>query len=131
MMKISDHAIEHSNNVFMEMMNACLGVKGILLSSIDGHHINSVGIAEDSQGRLTVMATSLLGLGETIAKEARQINCKYVIVENSDGYVLTQRLGEFMVLTITADKSTNLGLLHNVSKSGAEKLSTLSAGKRE
>ncbi|PTQ87895.1 roadblock/LC7 domain-containing protein [Agitococcus lubricus] len=116
----SSKALIHE--VFHEMMDSCHGITGLLISTVDGHVVTSLFRANMQDTRLAAMTSSMLALGESLSKEANQNLCKYVIVQNSEGMIVTQRFGKSLVLTAIADQSTNLGMLHSVTRVGANKL---------
>ena len=105
---------------FDQVIDSCHGVYGVLISTVDGHEVIKKFKQDMPASKMSAMTSSLLALGETIAREAGQQLCRFVIVENSDGYVLTLRVGQKLVLTTIAGTETNLGMLHSVSKSAAE-----------
>ena len=90
------------------------------MSTVDGHDVTCKFKYDMPASKLAAMMSSMLALGETVAQEARQNECRFVIVESSDGYLLTLRLGERLILTTIAGKNTNLGMLHSVSRSAVE-----------
>lgn len=108
--------------VFDEMMSKSDAVYGVLISTVDGHDVVHSFKSELPSEKLSAMMGSMLALGENIAVEARQNNCQFVIVENSNGYILTLRLKEKLVLSVIASNEVNLGILHSLSRNGAEKL---------
>ena len=121
---LSDEAKGFILTIFDEMMDMCSGITGLVISTVDGHAVlfkfTDKPLAEN---RISAMTSSLLALGESLSKESRQSLCRYVIVQNADGYVITQRFGKALVLTAIADKNTNLGSLHTATRVGTEKLS--------
>ncbi|TDT37703.1 hypothetical protein DES49_2660 [Halospina denitrificans] len=110
--------------VFDEMMSKSDAVYGILISTVDGNEVVHSFKSELSSEKLSAMLGSMLALGENIAAEAQQNNCQFVIVENGDGYILTLRLKEKLVLSVIASNEANLGILHSLSRNGAEKLAS-------
>lgn len=122
---LSEEAKAFVLTVFHEMMEMCSGITGLLVSTVDGHAVLFDFKGEQlSENRISAMTSSLLALGESLSKESRQSLCRYVIVQNADGYVVTQRFGKSLVLTAIADENTNLGSLHRATRVGTEKLSS-------
>ena len=105
------------------MQNASNAIYGILISTVDGHDVTKSFKQEMPASKLSAMMSSILALGETIAVEANQQQCRYVIVENNDGYILTLKIKEQLVLSVIATTDANLGILHTVSRNAADKLS--------
>lgn len=120
---LSDASKSFVSTVFAEMMENCHGINGLLISTVDGHVVTSLFRETLEENRLAAMTSSLLALAESLAKETKQDLCKYIIVQNSLGVLVTQRFGKSLVLTAIADQSTNLGMLHSVTRMGVNKLS--------
>lgn len=110
--------------VFEEMMDKSDAINGVLVSTVDGHSVAHRFKSELSSEKLSAMLASMLALGENIAAEAAQKHCNFVIVESSDGYILTSRLKEKLVLSVIASTDANLGILHSVSRNGVKKLTS-------
>lgn len=119
---LSDTSRELIQSVFAEMMQSCNGITALVVSTVDGHALISRHDAVIDDNRMAAMTSSLLAIAESLAKEARQNVCQHIIVQNSDGLVVTQRLGKSLVLTSMADHKTNLGMLHSVTRVGVEKI---------
>ena len=98
------------------------GIYASLLSSVDGHALAKKARREFSDSRLAAMTSSCLALGEKIAIEAQQNGCNFVIIQNTDGFLVLRRVGEKLVLTTMADKNVNLGLVLSATNSTAEEL---------
>ena len=102
------------------LLDRCEGAYGAILSTIDGHELTAVNQRDLPTSRIAAMSSSLVALGETMAREAKQNACKFVIVENSDGYAVTLRITPKLVLTTFAGKQTNLGMLLSSSRATAD-----------
>ncbi len=120
---LSDTTKAFISTVFGEMMETCDGIDGLLISTVDGHVVTSLFRVTLEENRLAAMTSSLLALAESLARETKQDVCKYIIVQNNEGVLVTQRFGKSLVLTAIADKATNLGMLHSVTRTGVNKLS--------
>ena len=103
----------------------CSGVVGAILSSIDGNALNQVLDRDLSADRLATMNSSLLALAETIATESGQKQCRFVIVENSDGRLVTLRVNQTLLMTCVANKDGNLGMILNISQRAANAIARL------
>jgi predicted regulator of Ras-like GTPase activity (Roadblock/LC7/MglB family) len=99
------------------------GLYGVLFSTADGDPVSSRFQADMQRERLAAMSSSLVALGETMAKEAQQRACDYVIVQSTDGYVVSLRIGKRLLLTAFASKDTNLGMLLSSCQGTAENMS--------
>ena len=119
---LSDSSRELIQSVFVEMMENCSGITALVVSTVDGHALTSQHSETIDESRMAAMTSSLLAIAESLAKEARQNICRHIIVQNSDGVIVTQRLGKSLVLTAIAGQSTNLGMLHSVTRAGVEKI---------
>lgn len=120
--KLSAEAEAFCREKLEALMESCHGVYGVLISTLDGHEVYKLFKREMPSSKLAAMTSSFMALGETIAREADQKLCRFVIVENSDGFVLTLKIGDRFALTTIAGKDTNLGMLHSFSKSSAEEI---------
>lgn len=121
-LKINEKGELFCQEVFDQMMAQSEAVYGVLISTVDGHDVTRKFKRDMPAAKLAAMMSSVLALGETIAREAKQEMCRYVIVENSDGFILTLKLKEKLVLSVIASADANLGLLHSLSRNAAEKL---------
>lgn len=121
-LKINEKGERFCQDIFEQMMTQSEAVYGVLISTVDGHDVTRKFKRDMPAAKLAAMMSSVLALGETIAREAKQEMCRYVIVENSDGFILTLKLKEKLVLSVIASADANLGLLHNLSRNAAEKL---------
>jgi predicted regulator of Ras-like GTPase activity (Roadblock/LC7/MglB family) len=104
------------------VMERTQGAYGAVLATIDGHAVLSVTHRDLPSDRIAAMTSSLLALGETIAREAQQRQCKFVIVENSDGYVVTLRITAKLTLSTFSGNEANLGMLLSASRNAAESI---------
>ena len=100
------------------------GLYGLMLASADGEpkwaRLRD-GMEED---RLAAMASSLVALSETMAKAADQRLSEFAIVQNSDGYVVSLRIGQEYLLSAFARRDTNLGMLLSKCQSAADQASS-------
>jgi predicted regulator of Ras-like GTPase activity (Roadblock/LC7/MglB family) len=119
---LSDGSRDLIQSVFVEMMESCSGILALMVSTVDGHALTSHHGELLDESRMAAMTSSLLAIAESLAREAKQNVCQHIIVQNSDGVIVTQRLGKSLVLTAVAGKSTNLGMLHSVTRVGVEKI---------
>jgi len=120
--KFSEKSEAFCQQIFEQMMTTSPAIYGILISTVDGHDVTRNFRKDMPASKLSAMMSSMLALGETIAPEAKQQQCRYVIVENSDGYILTLKIKDKLVLSVIASTEANLGMLHTVSRGAAEKL---------
>jgi len=105
-----------------EFLKQCEGSYGVIVSSIDGNAVVHQVSREMPIERLANMTSSLLALGETIARESLQRLCRFVILENSDGRVVCLRINRVLMLTCITSKQSNLGMALNIGQKTAERL---------
>jgi predicted regulator of Ras-like GTPase activity (Roadblock/LC7/MglB family) len=65
------------------------------------------------------MNSSMLALAETLAKESSQQLCRFVILENSDGRIVSLRVNDILLLTCVSNQDSNLGYVLNTGQSAA------------
>ena len=100
-------------------MQNCKGIYGMIISTVDGNEVMHVVEKEIPTDRLAVMNSSMLALAETLAKESAQRLCKFVILENSDGRIVSLRVNDTLLLTCVSNKDSNLGIVLNTGQSAA------------
>ncbi|MBN7771512.1 roadblock/LC7 domain-containing protein [Marinobacter daepoensis] len=120
--KFSERSEAFCQDLFQNMFDTSDAIYGILISTVDGHDVSKSFSRDMPAAKLSAMMSAILALGETIAVEAEQQQCRYVIVENSDGYILTLKIKDKLILSVIATTQANLGMLHSVSRNAAEKL---------
>ena len=108
-----------------EFMSACIGAYGALISTVDGHEIAYSLKRDLPTHKISTMNSSLLALGESIARESLQQLCQFVILENSDGRVVSLRINDILMLTCISSKSTNLGMLLSAGRNTADCLAKI------
>ncbi len=108
-----------------EFMKVCTGAYGVLISTVDGHEIAYSLKRDMPPHKISTMNSSLLALGESIARESLQRLCQFVILENSDGRVVSLRINEILMLTCISTKDTNLGMLLSAGRNTADFLAKI------
>lgn len=119
---LSEKGEAFCQEIFAQMMNTSAAIYGLLISTVDGHDVARNFKKDLPAAKMSAMMGSMLALGETVATEAKQKQCRYVIVENSDGYILTLKIKDKLVLSVIATTDANLGMLHTLSRNAVEKL---------
>lgn len=120
--RLPDDVLQTIRTRLNELLTQQSGIYGTLLSSIDGHRIAEAQQRNLHVSKLAAMTSSVIALGESLAKEAEQSQCQFVIVQNRDGYIVTQRLGKQHALTAFATSAVSLGMLLAAVRSTAEAL---------
>lgn len=105
-----------------EFMEICPDAYGAVISTVDGHEVVYKTKRDIPVHKISTMNSSLLALGETIARESQQKLCQFVILENSDGRVVSLRINNLLMLTCISSKEVNLGMLLNVGRNTAATL---------
>jgi predicted regulator of Ras-like GTPase activity (Roadblock/LC7/MglB family) len=116
-----------TRQALLEGMGKCDGMYGALLCTIDGHEVAEELRRSLSESRLAAMNSSILALAETLAAEAGQKQCRFVILENGDGRLVTVRVNQRLLLTCIADQQSNLGVVLKVSQVTAATLAEILA----
>lgn len=116
---IKKHDVEEN---LTRLIDASDGIYGALLSSVDGHALAKKSKDELSESRLAAMTSSCIALGEKLAVEAKQNGCEFVIIQNTDGFLVLKRVGEKLVITTMANTRVSLGLVLSTTNSVAESL---------
>ena len=117
--------LAQSDAKLAEFMSTCIGAYGALISTVDGHEI-AYSIKRDlPTHKISTMNSSLLALGESIARESLQQFCQFVILENSDGRVVSLRINDILMLTCISSKGTNLGMLLSAGRNTADSLAKI------
>ncbi len=108
-----------------DFMRMCVGAYGALISTVDGHEIAASLKRDIPAHKISTMNSALLALGESIAKESSQRLCQFVILENSDGRVVSLRINDILMLTCISTKETNLGMLLSSGRHTADILANI------
>ncbi|HRD66987.1 MAG TPA: hypothetical protein PKY50_12645 [Candidatus Competibacter sp.] len=121
----SKEQLAQSQEKLAEFMRSCSGAYGVLISTVDGHEIAYSLKRDMPPHKISTMNSSLLALGESIARESLQQLCQFVILENSDGRVVSLRINEILMLTCISTKNTNLGMLLSAGRNTADSLAKI------
>lgn len=97
----------------------CRGMYGMIISTVDGNEVTHVVERDIPTDRLSVMNSSMLALAEALASESSQRLCRFVILENSDGRIVSLRVNDVLLLTCVSNKDSNLGIVLNVGQNAA------------
>ncbi|MEI2773720.1 MAG: hypothetical protein ABTR54_11240 [Candidatus Competibacter sp.] len=121
----SKEQLSQSQEKLAEFMRSCPGAYGVLISTVDGHEIAYSLKRDMPPHKISTMNSSLLALGESIARESLQQLCQFVILENSDGRVVSLRINQILMLTCISTKNTNLGMLLSAGRNTADSLAKI------
>lgn len=107
------------------LIDSGTGIYAALYSTIDGHAVIHATKQALPESKFAAMTSSLIALGESVAREGTQSACQYVVIVNSDGVVVPKRCGKFHVLTVLARKDTNLGMVLSASRASINRILAL------
>ncbi len=100
-----------------DLRNLVPGIEAAAVVSIEGLPITSILPQNIDETRVAAMTAAMLSLGERATLELGKGSLVRIMVEGSDGYMLSVAAGDKAVLTIAASKSTKIGLIfHDVGK---------------
>lgn len=117
------HLFDNIRDRLNQLLDEQSSIYGCLLCTIDGHPEVTVTQKELHESKLAAITSSVIALGESLAHEARQTECHFVIVQNRDGFIVTQRLGERHALSIFATSANvSMGMLLSALRSVSEEL---------
>ena len=119
---IDKEAQTEAKRCLEQVMSQSQGLHGAIVSSIDGNDLLAVLKREMPTNRLSGMTSSLLALGETVARESGQQSCQFVIVENSAGRVVCLRVNRTLMLTCISSLDMSLGMLLSSGRQTADNL---------
>ena len=119
---IDKEAQTEAKRCLEQVMSQSQGLHGAIVSSIDGNDLLAVLKREMPTNRLSGMTSSLLALGETVARESGQQSCQFVIVENSAGRVVCLRVNHTLMLTCISSLDMSLGMLLSSGRQTADNL---------
>lgn len=117
--------LDQSEQKLAELIRVCPGAYGAIISTIDGHNILHSLKRDIPFNKISTMTSSLLALGESISRESEQRLCQFVILENSNGRVVSLRINDFLMLTCISTKDSNLGMLLSAGRNTADALNEL------
>ncbi|MEZ5592914.1 MAG: roadblock/LC7 domain-containing protein [Gammaproteobacteria bacterium] len=122
-----DSDMPHAEEI-QAVLRQCLeypGVYGVILSTIDGNALEQVLKRDISADRIATMNSSLLALAETLTQETQQQQNRFVILENSDGRIVSLRVNRTLLMTAISYHDSNLGMVLKISQNTANTLASL------
>lgn len=128
--KERNRSLELLDAQYETLFNRVPGLYGVLFSTADGEPVSAHFQNSMDRDRLAAMSSSLVALGETMAREAQQQTCDYAIVQTGDGYIVSLRIGKHLLMSAFARNDTNLGMLLSSCQSTAHAVFTKLSGKQ-
>lgn len=122
-----DNRVAHAQEI-QTVLRQCLeypGVYGVILSTVDGNALEQVLERDISADRIATMNSSLLALAETLTQETQQQQNRFVILENSDGRIVSLRVNRTLLMTAISYHDSNLGMVLKISQNTANALARL------
>lgn len=116
---------EEIENVLRKLMEEVPQIEGAAVVSAEGLPIASSLPPEIDDVRLAAITAAILSLGERAVQEFEKGFVDEVYVRGSEGYILVMGAGPNAVLTVSASKDANLGVVRLYMKRAAEKLAEL------
>lgn len=114
------------------VLRQCLdypGVYGVILSTVDGNALEQVLKRDISADRIATMNSSLLALAETLTRETHQQQNRFVILENSNGRIVSLRVNRTLLMTAISYQDSNLGMVLKISQNTANTLAGMISDK--
>lgn len=95
------------------LLRDCEDIFGAVVATSDGHAVAHYGRDGDKMPakQLAAMSSTLVALGDSVAKVLEQGICTNVLVENDQGTALVLHAGEGMVLMTAAVSNAKLGMV--------------------
>lgn len=125
MSNLSEQTIHSCRDTLQSLQSNLGSIQAAIISTVDGHFVTGYHTDKISGERFSAMNSSMLALGETLAIEAQQDVCNFVIVDNAKGYIVSLKIKSVYLLTTITQRSINLGLLLSHSRACAENLAHL------
>ncbi|MHA1606050.1 MAG: roadblock/LC7 domain-containing protein [Candidatus Freyarchaeota archaeon] len=116
---------EEIENVLRELHENVPQIEGAAVVSVEGLPIAASLPPEIDDVRLAAITAAILSLGERAVQEFEKGIVDEVYVRGSDGYILVMGAGPNAVITASATKDANLGVLRLYMKRAAEKIAQL------
>lgn len=116
---------EEIENVLRKLLEEVPQIEGAAVVSVEGLPIASSLPPEIDDVRLAAITAAILSLGERAVQEFEKGFVDEVYVRGSEGYILVMGAGPNAVLTVSASKDANLGVVRLYMKRAAEKLAEL------
>ncbi len=105
-----------------KMLETCPGSIGALVATADGFAVARVFKKSVAESTLAAITSSIMGLAESLAKEADQGACRNVVVEGEDGNIVSLRINERRVLTAITSTQASLGMILFAARNCVEEL---------
>ncbi|MBS7248747.1 MAG: roadblock/LC7 domain-containing protein [Candidatus Jordarchaeales archaeon] len=116
---------EEIENVLRKLQEDAPQIEGAAVVSVEGLPIAASLPPEIDDVRLAAITAAILSLGERAVQEFEKGLVDEVYVKGSGGYILVMGAGPNAVITVSASKDANLGVVRLYMKRAAEKIAEL------
>ena len=111
--------IESLREVFRKTSSDLVGIRGIVLSTVDGLPIASDIKSEERQNRIAAMVSALVTLSKKVAPEVEVGNLDAVSIEADEGKIFcymisAENMTNSYILAVITSRDFNLGMLRMV-----------------
>ena len=120
---VSEALRVHFTNHLAAMCANCDAADMVMVATLDGRLVAEHQRKSYQGERAAVMSSSLMALGDAIAKELDLGTCQIIISENDKGIVLFKHIALDFVLVCLTESSGGLGTLLSWTKRSAEDMS--------
>lgn len=106
-----------------DLLEECNDIVAAVVATADGHAL--AGYARDGKlpaKQLAAMSSTLVALGDSVAKVLEQGICQNVLVENGEGKAMVLHAGDGMVLMTAAARNATLGTVLSHSRKTAHSI---------
>ncbi len=97
--------------IFKEVASDIEGLRGIIVSTIDGLPVASDIKSTEEQNRIAAMVSSLTILSKKVAPQLEVGKAEDLLIEGEKGKIFCYTLGEEAILALITDKRVNLGMV--------------------
>ncbi|MBX3235545.1 MAG: roadblock/LC7 domain-containing protein [Nitrospiraceae bacterium] len=121
---ISETLKAHFGNHLAALCASCDAADMVMVATLDGRLVAEQQRKNHHGERAAVMSSSLMALGDAIAKELSLGTCQIIISENDKGIVLFKHIAQDFVLVCLTESSGGLGALLSWTKRSAEDMAS-------
>ena len=102
---------ERIREIFNELSHDIVGLKGVIVSTMDGLPVVSDIKSPEEQNRIAAIVSSLTILSRKVAPQLEVGKAEDLLIEGEDGKIFCYTLGDDAILALITDKNVNLGIV--------------------